>query len=470
MEEHTNFESTAENITKETMDRLKLFDENTKKTREAISRDLEPNLIGRYFIFDLEHMPLIHEIVRKQKVYTLCTENIFIVLEYNMNVLGYFKFDEFTNVLMANTNGTWRPLEEVDTVFVQTKISELFPPFAKVPKGMVFDAMMKLSMKNKYDSAKDYVTGLKWDNVARLDTWLCSTYGVEDNKYHRAVASNWMKGMVKRIIDPGCKFDYVMVLEGKQGAKKSMSLNILGGSWYVETTMSTDSKDFFMQFHGKVIVEFSEGETLSRTEVKRMKAIITTQSDKYRPPYERVSKDFPRRCVFAMTTNQDEYLKDETGNRRWFPVRVVKDEADTDWLKEHRDQLFAEAYHRLVALKETIWEFPKEESIIEQNARRIKDPNEDLIIEWYWNALTDQQRAEGIVPYQVFQDCLHHGFSGPMKKYEEMEICNVLKMGLRLIKVRKSFQGRQTNRWYNEKSVVLDALVEKSMVKQEMEF
>src|ERR1019366_5023328 len=118
--------------------------------------------------------------------------------------------------------------------------------------------------------------------------------------------------------------------------------------------MSTDNKDFFMQFQGKLFVEFSEGETLNRTETKKMKAIITTQFDRYRPPFGRSSQDFPRRCVFAMTTNQEEYLKDETGNRRWLPVRLVKKTADTEWLAENREQIFAEAYHRVITLKETI--------------------------------------------------------------------------------------------------------------------
>ena len=199
--------------------------------------------------------------------------------------------------------------------------------------------------------------------------------------------------MVKRIVFPGCKFDYVLVLEGEQGIKKSMSLAVLGGNWHSETTMSTDNKDFFMQFAGKAIIEFSEGETLSRTEVKRMKAIITVQSDRYRVPFDRMTQDFPRRCVFAMTTNQSEYLKDETGNRRWLPVAVVAEEANIEWLQANRDQLFAEAYSRVLA-GEKIYEFPKEETERQQAARMIHDPNADLVAEWYYNELRIEEREK----------------------------------------------------------------------------
>src|ERR1019366_4581729 len=253
-------------------------------------------------------------------------------------------------------------------------------------KDMVGDAIRLISRENQFDSAIDYIKSLKWDKTNRLDSWLHDVYGVSKNEYHTAVGSNWLKGLVKRITQPGCKFDYVLVLEGEQGTKKSTSLGILGGDWHVETVMSTDSKDFYMQFQGKAIVEFSEGETLTRTEVKRMKAIITTQVDKYRPPYEALSQDFPRRCVFAMTTNQSEYLKDETGNRRWLPITLLK-EADVEWLRANRDRLFAEAYYRLTTENETVHEFPLLATADQQAARRLDEPYTEDICRWYMKTL-----------------------------------------------------------------------------------
>lgn len=385
----------------------------------------------------------------KDRILLQNTENMCRILRHHADFEGSFRYDSFSNSYETRLGGRWRPLEDNDAVEVQTAISILFPDhFGKVGKDMVYDAVIKVSKENAVDSATDYVTSLVWDGEARLDSWLSRTYGTPDDAYHRAVGSNWLKGLVKRIVEPGCKFDYVLVLEGAQGSRKSTSLSVLGGPWHVETTMSTENKDFFMQFHGKTVIEFSEGETLSRTEVKRMKAIITTQTDKYRQPYERASKDYPRRCVFAMTTNQEEYLKDETGNRRWLPVKVMLPEADTDWLAANRDQLYAEAYHRVVTLGETVHEFPKEETLAHQDARRVTDANQDIIVSWYFEKLTPMDRNRGVTVHQVYQHALNGGFSTrSMDKYTEMRITDVLKGVLGLERVRTRLGGAQVTVW-----------------------
>lgn len=387
-----------------------------------------------------------------KKMYTQNTENMCRILRKLPEFSERFRFDAFRNAYELRDFKTeeWRDYEDTDAIDLQIRISILFPVFQKVGKEMMYDAIMKVSKEHEFDSAADFIRSIKWDETPRLDTWLTEVYGVPADVYHRAVGSNWLKGLVKRIIMPGCKFDYVLVLEGKQGSKKSTSLSVLGGDWHVETTMSTESKDFFMQFQGKCIVEFSEGETLSRTEVKRMKAIITMQSDKFRPPYGRVSIDFPRRCVFAMTTNQEEYLKDETGNRRWLPVAVKVPQANVEWLAMNRDQLFAEAYERVINKNETVYEFPEAETTAEQHKRRISDPNLDAITDWYWSVLKPGERAEGITVYQVMRDALHAGFlSRPMTKYEEMTIADILKNFLTLERRRVMEDNKRAWKWYN---------------------
>jgi len=381
-----------------------------------------------------------------KRTYISNTENIYRVLRDHKNFIGRFRYDEF-KVTFELDGKQWNKTDIID---IQTEISVLFPPFAKVGKNMVEDAMFKIAKECKYDSAKEYVTSITWDRVPRLDTWLTSVYGVPDDVYHRAVASNWMKGLVKRIMEPGCKFDYVLVLEGEQGVKKSTSLSILGGNWHVETTMSTDNKDFFMQFAGKTIIEFSEGETLSRTEVKRMKAIITNQVDRYRVPYEPMTQDFPRRCVFAMTTNQTEYLKDETGNRRWLPVKVVKEEADIAWLTEHRDQLYAEAYQRAIVLKETAYEFPREETMQAQIARMIHDPNEDLIVDWYHNEVKIlEKEKQGVTVHAAYSQAIHRNNpSKPLDRHHEMMIAEVYRNTLNLEKRRVREGGALVTKYF----------------------
>lgn len=376
--------------------------------------------------------------------YVLNVENITRVLHWEPEFKDTMKYDEWNDVHYFKG----KQMEDHHVIIVQARIQVLYPDFIKVSKDMTYDAMLKVSHDNSFDSAKNYLTSLKWDGVSRVDSWLSKSYGTPDDEYHKAVGSNWLKGLVKRIIQPGCKFDHVMVLEGEQGTKKSTSLMVLGKDWHVETTMSTDSKDFFMMFRGKAIIEFSEGETLNRTEVKRMKAIITTQSDKYRPAYGRFSKDHPRRCVFAMTTNAEEYLKDETGNRRWLPVKC-NGNADIEWIEKNRDQLFAEAYFRVINKNETTWEFPDELMKEAQDLRRIHDPWEETIVDWYIG-LPDGNKMTGITVGEVFEKAIHKGssFGKPIQRYEEMSISDVLKRVLKLEKRRVVRENARTYRYY----------------------
>lgn len=419
--------------------------------RAKFKKDMEENAP------DLE---LLFVMVKGDKVFTQNTENMCRILRAHKNFKGKLQYDAWKNTLEIKDNDTWRNLEDYDIINIQTEISILFDVFRKVGKEMISDAVMKVCRENTVDTAIDYIKATKWDGEERLKVWLHKVYNTPDDVYHQAVGANWFKGLVKRIIVPGCKFDYVLVLEGEQGTKKSTSLGIIGDvyegqpSWHLETTMSTENKDFFMQFSGKAIIEFSEGETLSRTEVKRMKAIITTQSDKYRPAYGRLSVDFPRRCVFAMTTNQTEYLKDETGNRRWLPV-ACEGVANIEWLENNRDQLFAEAYHRVMELKETTYEFPEEETLAAQSSRRIHSPSQDLIAHWYFNKLTDEDREAGITVFQVYRDALNGGMvHKTLSRYDEMEIADVLKSTLKLEKKRRMMDGIQAMRWFmNEKSM-----------------
>lgn len=408
--------------------------------------------------------------LRKNKKNTLCLENIAKVLRLNSLFAGRFRWDNFKNQIEINENDKWVQFEDKHIVNVQRVISTQFTDFQTIRKDMAYDAVFLVAHENAIDSAIDYLKGLKWDGTPRLDTWLCSVYGVPNDKYHRAVGSNWLKGLVKRIVFPGCKFDYVLVLEGEQGTKKSTSLSILGGEWHMETTMGTDTKDFFMQFSSKAIIEFSEGETLSRTEVKRMKAIITTQNDKFRAPYDRVSRDHPRRCVFAMTTNSTEYLKDETGNRRWLPVATVFPEANIEWIKTNRDQLYAETYYRVITKNETTWDFPKEETKAQQDARRISDPNSELVIDWYFNALNETDRNAGITILQVHINAFGNHFSKKMQKYEEMSIANILKDVLKLEKKQNMLNGIRATRWYPRGLKESDYETPKSIFEKDIAF
>lgn len=396
---------------------------------------------------DDKSLDLLYFMKDKHKVFYKNLENMTRLLSRHPEFVGTLRFDAYHEIIERKVNGTWRHLLDHDVLDYQARISVLFSDFANIGKDVVYDAMMTVTRTNEIDSGLDYIKALKWDGEARLDSWISKAYGTADDEYHQKVGANWLKGMVKRIVQPGCKFDYVLVLEGDQGIKKSTSLLMLAGELgHVETTMSTEQKDFFMQFLGNAIVEFSEGETLSRTEVKRMKALITVQVDKYRAPYGRTVLPHPRRSVFAMTTNQTEYLKDETGNRRWLPV-AVKGHANLEWIKDNREQLLAEAYHRVVEKHETTWEFPEKEMLEQQNMRRIQGANADPIVNWY-ATLTPTLRDEGVTTEMAHRNGLNSGFMSPMTKPLEMEIADVFKTVLMLEKKRGMIGGIRATRWY----------------------
>lgn len=390
------------------------------------------------------------------KLFSKNTENVCRVLRYHPDFSGRFRLDEFKNRMEIRDNDKWRPLIDSDAIVVQTRISIIYQFLRSVSKEMVYDAIIQVSKENAIDSARDFMQSLKWDGKSRLDQWISIAYGTPDDEYHKTVGANWMKGLVKRVMVPGSKFDYVLVLEGPQGVRKSTSFDIIGAmpdgeNWHVESTMSADNKDFFMQFEGKVIIEFAEGETASRTELKKMKGIITTASDRYRPSYGRIAQDFPRRCVFAMTTNLEEYLKDETGNRRWLPVKVLLDKVNIEWLTENRDQLFAEAYERVMNRHETTYEFPEEETRAQQESRRVSDPNEERVANWYYNFLDDTDRLNGVTTGQAYASGMD-GVGTMMKRWDEMAIADIFKRVLKLTKKRRMVNGVQAMRWFEEES------------------
>jgi predicted P-loop ATPase len=384
-------------------------------------------------------------------------ENIRKILLEDSQFAARCVFDTFLQkYLYRSESGQYRELNDSDEITLTREISIKYRGFEKVNPTMLRMVLLEVARENSVDAARDWIESIKWDGVKRLDSWLSKTYNVADNEYHRAVGSNWLKGLAKRIIEPGCKFDYVLVLEGKQGTKKSTSMGILGGEWYVETTDTPENKDFFMLLQGNLIIEFSEGETLSRGEIKKLKAVITTQYDKFRAPYERHIQTHPRRCVFAMTTNQEEYLKDETGNRRWLPVATIG-EVNVDWLKANRDQLLAEALYRVRKLKETTYDFP--DSVFEeQEKRQVTNPNTDRVMEWYYNELRTDQRVQGITPHLVHREALGMLNGHKFSRMDSIEITNIL-TAMKLERRRVRVGEARPYRWFKPDDVVPSTLM-----------
>jgi predicted P-loop ATPase len=178
-----------------------------------------------------------------------------------------------------------------------------------------------------------------------LDNWLTYALGVPNDAYHNEVGRRFAIAMVKRVMEPGCQADYMLVLEGPQGEEKSKFCRALAGDEYFSDhipSISADQVRVSMHLRGKWLIEISELAAFNKIgDVETLKAFITRREEIYTPKYGRKERHEPRQCLFIGTTNTDDWIKDETGARRFWPVRVAH--VDLEWLAEYRDQLFAEA-------------------------------------------------------------------------------------------------------------------------------
>ncbi len=214
-----------------------------------------------------------------------------------------------------------------------------------VPPAIVSRSVGAVARDICVHPVRDYLTSLRWDGTARIETWTTAYLGAADTPLNRAFGSRWMISAVARIMRPGIKADHMLILEGPQGAKKSSALKVLAGEeWFTDELAEIGSKDAAQQMRGTWIIEIAELDAISRAEVSRIKAFLTRTIDRYRPPYERYVIAVPRQCVFAGSVNPDTYLRDETGNRRFWPIRCGA--INLDALQSNRGQLWAEAVAR----------------------------------------------------------------------------------------------------------------------------
>lgn len=211
---------------------------------------------------------------------------------------------------------------------------------------VIYGALTVIACKNAFDPVRDMLDRLPaWDGKPRLGTWLKDHFEAEgDDEYLNQVFSKWLAAMVRRIYEPGAKFDWMPIFEGPQGAGKSSFGRILvGDEYFVDWLPNLADKDSALGLQGRWCVEMGELSQFRKTELETIKAFITRTVDKFRPPHGRKLIDSSRRCVFFGTTNRQTYLIDDTGNRRFKPIKVGR--LDFETLRAERDQLFAEAKH-----------------------------------------------------------------------------------------------------------------------------
>ena len=361
------------------------------------------------------------------------------------------RLNDFSHMIETNIDSSdWKPMNDNAVMMVRSFICEHFHPFRKLSSQLTIDAMKLVAFENRINPPKDFLLSLVWDNIPRIEFWLQEAFGVSDTKIYRSIGSNWLKGLAKRVLSPGCQFDEVLALEGEQGWRKSSAIRVLGFPWHVETTANMDNKDFYLTLAQNIIVEFSEGEIFNRNSVAKLKAEVTKTHDQLRPPYESGIMSFPRSCVFAITTNSLD-LKDDTGNRRWLPVELKKP-ADVDWIRENRDQLLAEAVYKVSVLHETTYEYPLTELRELQSGREVGDAFDEDVIDYYLKL--PQEKREAGITLKEFCEEIFSEESDPTKKQNEYRITPILRRVLKLKPASSRVDGKTKRVWVPTKRTV----------------
>ena len=305
--------------------------------------------------------------------------NIATALELAPELKGIVGFDEFEQRAMLMRAPPWqrgryerRPWSDADDTELLLFLQTNGVPVRAITT--VTDTVRMVARRHGFDPLADYLKSLNWDGSPRLEAWLTTYLDAEPTKLNRAIARAFLISAVARGLDPGCQADHVLCLESPQGKGKTETVRTLGGEWTQENLPDMHSKDGIAALSGAWFVELSELAAMGRSEVEAVKSFISRRVDRYRPAYGRHVVEQPRRCVFIATTNEGQYLRDRTGNRRFWPVKCGT--VDLEALREDRNQIFAEAVTAYKAGE--AWHFTNPEIIqaaqVEQMARVEHDP------------------------------------------------------------------------------------------------
>jgi len=263
---------------------------------------------------------------------------------------GLFQLNLMTKDIEFTRESNWGKTGILsDNDLVQLKYYLAYIHHQEYSKQAIEEAVIVQASRKQYNPLVNYLKKLKWDNVNRIDTWLIEICSADDNIYVRDVSRIILCAAVKRALCPGCKFDYMPILEGEQGTGKSTMIDILGGDWYLDTHLSTseNKKDIVDAMRTAWVIEISDLAGFRKNDVEYLKNFLSDKSDRVRMPYAKRSEDYPRQCIFIGTHNpsgDNQYLKDDTGNRRFLPIECK--DIYLDKLIKIRDQLFAEAVEK----------------------------------------------------------------------------------------------------------------------------
>jgi len=291
----------------------------------------------------------------------------------------------------------------------------------------IHDAILMISKNNQFDPVINYFESLNFDGKEIASQWLINFAGVMDTPYVRAISRKFLISAVARTYEPGCKVDTTLILQGEQGFGKSQLLRTLASDeFFTDHIEKISNKDSRMQLQGPLIIELAELDAIAKRDVSTINSFLTAQYDTFRPPYGRLTENFPRTCVFAGTTNADLFLKDETGGRRFWPV--VVDKIDLKGLRVFRDKLWADAV-QAYKQGEPWWleTYEIEQSAkLEQSLFRQTDPWEKTVYDFLKTTPYIKSRS-----YCTTEELLDDAVKVPIEKRtrnDQMRIGQILKV------------------------------------------
>lgn len=310
-----------------------------------------------------------------------CRENVLTVMQNDARLIGLVGLDQFSGLQVKRRPTPWpsEPGEWTETddfllgVYMAQNHGLLLAAIGDIERGVA-----QAAREHAFNPVTDYLDRCHsmWDGVPRVTTAFSTYWGAVDSEYLRLVATMFFVGAVVRAYRPGAKHDHAPVFEGGQGEGKSTALKVLGGDWFADTPFRMGEKDGYLSIQGVWLYEVAELEQFNRSEVTAIKAFMSSTVDRFREPYGRRMKNMPRRCALAATTNEGEYFKDTTGNRRFWPVGTGR--INIDDLVRDRDQLMGEAVALMTA--GVLW-YPT----MEQQKRLITEQQESREIPDVWH-------------------------------------------------------------------------------------
>ena len=344
--------------------------------------------------------------------------NAVILLEHDPELVGTVRYNLLENRMET---GKGRPWASTESYRVRRHIDRTYD--TDYPESKIEHALEHVANQHQYHPIRDYLNRLQWDGVERVDTLWIDWLRAEDNAYTRQTARRWLVAAVTRAFEPGAKFDYVPVLGGAQGIGKSTFVEILAAGWYGEL-LSFDEKLAVEAMQGRWLMELNELGATNRHDLEVQKQFLSARSNRVRMAYARHVMEFLRQCVFIGTTNETEYLRDSTGNRRWWPIDcglAAGECVDFAALREAVPQIWAEA-HYLYTMGETLL---LEDDALQiasaaQEVKRETDEWSGIISEWVRQQAPvnrydvirldgdtlEREARDRVCVMEIWQDCL----------------------------------------------------------------